>query len=110
MRRRFSLVAAGNTTNPSLIVLRSKGYEIRIEQEQDGRTSYMATKDGREFLGYSGPELLGLVALWENLGDDWNRQKPDVLGELLEVDTTLACRESSRDRKNAKKPGLGTFR
>ena len=83
MKPRFSLVAAGNTTNPSLMVLRSKGYELRIEQEQDGQTSYVATKKGREFLAYSAPELLGLVALWENLGDDWNRQKPDLLGELL---------------------------
>jgi hypothetical protein len=83
MKPQFSLVAAGNTTNPSLIVLRSKAYELRIEQEQDGQTSYVAAKDSREFLAYSAAELLGLVALWENLGDNWNRQKPDVLGELL---------------------------
>lgn len=81
----FSLVAAGNTYNPSLIVLRSKGYELRIEQDEEGRSVYLARKDGREFTGYSAPELLGLVTLWENLGDDWNRQKPDLLGELLEA-------------------------
>ena len=110
MKPQLSLVAAGNTTNPSLVVLRSKGYDLRVEQEKDGRTSYVATKDGREFLGYSGPELLGLVALWENLGDDWNSQKPDILGELLDVETPLACGAKSRDRTNAKKPGLGTLR
>ena len=92
MKTRFSLVAAGNTTNPSLIVLQSKGYELRLEQEQDGQTSYVAAKNGREFLAYSAPELLGLVALWENLGDDWNRQKPDVLGELLGGRRSLVSR------------------
>jgi hypothetical protein len=85
MKSRFNLIVAGNTTNPSLIVLRSKGYKLRIEQEKNGQTCYVATKDGQSFLAYSGPELLGLVALWENLGDDWNRQKPDVLGEILEA-------------------------
>ena len=92
MEPRFCLVAAGNTTNPSLIVLQSKGYQLRIGQEKDARTCYVATKEGREFFGYSGPELLGLVALWENLGDDWNRQKPDILGELLKTDTPLSSR------------------
>jgi hypothetical protein len=91
MESRFCLVAAGNTTNPSLFVLRSKGYELRVEQEKGGQTAYLASKDGREFLGYSGPELLGLVALWENLGDDWNRQKPDILGKLLEANAPLEC-------------------
>jgi hypothetical protein len=89
MKRRFSLVAAGNTTNPSLIVLRSKGYELRVEQEKEGQTAYVASKDGREFLGYSGPELLGLVALWECMGDNWNKQKPDILGELLKANAPL---------------------
>jgi hypothetical protein len=82
----FSLVAAGNTTNPALLVLRSKGYALQIEQEGDEATVYIARKDGREFLGYSAAELLGLVTLWENLGEDWNKQEPDVLTELLEVE------------------------
>jgi hypothetical protein len=35
-------------------------------------------------MAYSGPERLGLVVLWENLGEDWNQQKPDLLGELTD--------------------------
>jgi len=84
MKTQFSLGAAGNTTNPALLVLKTKGYELQIEQEGDEATVYVARRDGREFLGYSAPELLGLVTLWENLGDDWNKQEPDVLTELLD--------------------------
>ena len=35
-------------------------------------------------MAYSGPELLGLVDLWEHLGENWNQQKPDILGELYD--------------------------
>jgi hypothetical protein len=85
MSVQFSLVAAGNTYNPCLLVLQSKGYELQIEQDPVGQTLYRAQKDGREFLGYSAPELLGLVTLWENLGDNWNTQNPDLVGRLLEA-------------------------
>jgi hypothetical protein len=83
-KAQFSLVAAGNTANPALLVLKAKGYELQVEQEGDEATIYMARKDGREFLGYSAAELLGLVTLWENLGDDWNQQESDVLTALLD--------------------------
>jgi hypothetical protein len=76
-----SLVASGNTYNPCLIVLREKGYELWLEKG-DERSLWCARKDGQSFLAYSGPELLGLVALWEHFGEDWNRQQPDVLDEL----------------------------
>ena len=32
---------------------------------------------------YTGPELLGLVTLSENLGEDWNQQRPDISSELI---------------------------
>lgn len=64
-------------------MLRSKGYELWLEKAENG-SLWNARKNGRSFLAYSGPELLGLVTLWECLGDDWNRQQPDVLGELFE--------------------------
>ncbi len=88
METQFSLVAAGNTTNPALLVLKAKGCELQIEQEGDEATVYIARKDGREFLGYSAAEVLGLVTLWENLGDNWNKQEPDLLTELLDDKST----------------------
>jgi hypothetical protein len=78
-----SLVAAGNTYNPSLLVLRDKGYDLWLEQGEE-RLLWCARKGDQNFLAYSGPELLGLVALWEHLGENWNQQSPDLFGELID--------------------------
>ena len=78
-----SLVASGNTYNPCLIVLREMGYDLALESGTNG-SLWCAKKGDQRFLAYSGPELLGLVALWERFGTDWNRQTPDILGELAE--------------------------
>jgi hypothetical protein len=77
----FYLAAAGNTTNPCLNVLREKGYELWREEQND-MTLWFARQDSRQFLAYSPAELLGLVALWEHYGDDWNHQEPDVYESL----------------------------
>ena len=67
------LVASGNTHNPSLIVLRQKGYELWLEKDEKG-SLWCAKKEDQSFLAYTGPELLGLVVLWEHLGKNWNQQ------------------------------------
>jgi hypothetical protein len=77
------LVASGNTYNPSLIVLRKRGYEVWLEKGDDG-SLWCARKGSQTFLAYTGPELLGLVTLWEELGSNWNQQQPDIYAELLE--------------------------
>ncbi len=77
------LIAYGNTYNPSLLVLREKGYDLWIEEGQNSNQWY-ASKGSQSFLAYSGPELLGLVVLWETLGENWNQQEPNVLGALLD--------------------------
>jgi hypothetical protein len=33
---------------------------------------------------YTGPELLGLVVLSENLGEVWNQKLPDLYSELID--------------------------
>jgi hypothetical protein len=78
-----SLVASGNTYNPSLIVLRSKGYDVWLEKGENG-SLWCAKKGDQSFLAYTGPELLGLAVLWESLGEDWNQQKPDLYSELID--------------------------
>lgn len=83
MRLEKSLVASGNTYNPCLIVLRNKGYDLWLEKGEE-QTLWCARKGDQSFLAYSGPELLGLVVLGEQLGDDWNQQKPDIYEELIE--------------------------
>jgi hypothetical protein len=77
------LVASGNTYNPSLIALRQKGYELWLEKGDSG-SLWCASKGEQSFLAYSGPELLGLVALWEHFGKNWNQQLPDIYNELLD--------------------------
>ena len=79
-----SLVAAGNTYNPSLIVLQKKGYELWLERGAEDGTLWHARKGDQSFLAYTGPELLGLVVLWEELGQNWNQQVPDIYGDLVE--------------------------
>jgi hypothetical protein len=76
-----SLVAAGNTYNPCLIVLRQKGYALSVDAGNDA-VLWSAKKGSHQFTGYSPPELLGLVVMWEHLSKDWNQQTPDILGEL----------------------------
>ncbi len=83
MQAHATLVASGNTYNPSLVVLRSKGYDLWLEEGENG-SLWCAKKGDRSFLAYTGPELLGLVTLWEHLGENWNQQKPDIYSELLD--------------------------
>lgn len=82
-----SLVASGNTYNASLLVLRQKGYELWLERGENG-LALVCAKGRQDVPGihgpYTGPELLGLVVLWENLGENWNQQSPDIYGELME--------------------------
>jgi hypothetical protein len=73
----------GQHLNPSLIVLRQKGYDLWLEKAENG-SLWCAKKGEQSFMAYTGPELLGLVVLWENLGENWNQQQPDVYGELID--------------------------
>lgn len=84
MQVQSCFVASGNTYNPSLLVLRRKGYQLWLEKGDNG-SLWCAKKGDKSFLGYTGPELLGLVTLWEQLGEDWNQQTPDIYGELVDA-------------------------
>lgn len=77
-----SLIAAGNTYNPCLIILKSKGYSIWAE-ESDENVLWSASRNGNRLSGYSPPELLGIVVLWETYGENWNQQQPNVIAEVL---------------------------
>jgi hypothetical protein len=65
-----SLVASGNTFHPSLIVLLDEGYDLWLEKADHGSSLWCATKGEHRFLAYSGPNLLGLIVLWEHLGEN----------------------------------------
>jgi len=78
-----NLVAAGNTYNPCLLLLRDKGYQLSAEESGE-RLLWNARKGDHAFMAYSPPELLGIVVLWESFGEDWNKQYPNLIGELCE--------------------------
>lgn len=71
--RKVRIASSGNTANHALEALRSKGYSVVLypDASEDGMNSYWATQDGRDFIGSDPVEVLGLVALWEQFGDDW---------------------------------------
>jgi len=64
-------------------VLRQKGCDLWLEKGENG-SLWCAKKGEQSFMAYTGPELRGLAVLWENLGENWNQQQPDVYGELID--------------------------
>lgn len=86
--RKLSIRIAGNTQNPVLMALRAKGYRLWIEPDEDPDCEFEdwnAEKDGRYFSATNPLELLGLVAMQEVRGDDWQAEldDPDIYDELL---------------------------
>jgi hypothetical protein len=83
----FRLADAGNTWNPALLVIREKGYGVYRwpTGEKDACDDLVAIKDGRAFFAQNPVSLLGLIAMWERLGDGWRTQGyPDEDGRILD--------------------------
>jgi hypothetical protein len=72
--RRLSIRIAGNTMTPCLRVIVSKGYEVahHVDSASGERDLPLwdAEKEGRCFSATGVAELLGLIAMWEQRGDD----------------------------------------
>jgi hypothetical protein len=77
---KFRLSEAGNTVNPALLILQSKGYEIGFEQGEgeDGGETWWAEKDDNLFTASDGLSLLGLVSIWENRGNNWQTKENET--------------------------------
>lgn len=75
-----------NTYDPALFVLRKKGYRVWVEPGgAEGESGgWRAEKDGRDFYASDPLRLLGLIALWEQRGDDWQLSAgdPDLYDEI----------------------------
>jgi hypothetical protein len=82
MKTPVNIVAAGNTHNPCLLLLKRKGYQLQAE-ESGGQVLWTAGKDDNTYLAYSPPELLGIVILGESLGNEWNQQQPNLISDIL---------------------------
>jgi hypothetical protein len=64
---------AGNTWYPSLHVILNKGYEVaRTESIEDSAFAslFVAKKQGNSFIANDSLSLLGLISIWESLGDN----------------------------------------
>lgn len=80
--------------NPALLAIQNKGFELGIypptydegeEKGDDGEIGFwFARKSGREFIAGDPLSLLGLVAIWEERGDNWDfRNDHDIYDEVL---------------------------
>ena len=78
---RVSIRIAGNTEIPSLLALQTKGYALKLWRCKSHDDEYLqnfdAEKDGCIFSATTAEELLGLVAMWEVRGDDWQKQRSE---------------------------------
>lgn len=91
---RFSLRIAGNTTIPAVHTLKTKGYTIIHYYVQNAagelHGQWEAEKNGYWFSATSPEEVLGLIALWEVRGNEWQtrpgeREFYDQLVELAPI-------------------------
>jgi hypothetical protein len=84
--RKLRLVDAGNAESPALAVIIAKGYTVYLLP--DDRDEYLgdfwAIKEGRDFIASDPLRLLGLIALWEYTGDDWQALKGDFYRQVID--------------------------
>ncbi len=71
----MSLGSAGNTNGPALYILEVlKGYTMIFDcDDESDYFQWVAVKGEQQFFGCSPEEVLGLVGIYEALGDDWNQ-------------------------------------
>jgi len=68
---KLSIRIAGNTMAPCAAVIEAKGYAISHYYSEAEVPFWDAEKEGRRFSADSAEALLGLIAMWEQRGDDW---------------------------------------
>ncbi|HLM53169.1 MAG TPA: hypothetical protein VK325_06200 [Pseudoxanthomonas sp.] len=67
---------AANTYDWALTIIESKGYKIFLypDRREGYYGDFWAIKGNREFIGDDPLRLLGVICLWETLGDNWQTQ------------------------------------
>jgi hypothetical protein len=84
--RKLRLADAGNTRDPALAVIIAKGYQVYFLPDSDEELfgNFWAIKEGRDFIASDPRSLLGLIALWEHTGDDWQALEGDFYDEIID--------------------------
>jgi hypothetical protein len=54
-----------------------------VEELDSQLLLWCAERAGNTFAGHSPEELLGVVAMGEQLGEGWDQQQPDLLSQVL---------------------------
>ena len=81
----FRLSELHDVSDVAIITLGERGYRVWWEaSERPSADDWWAEKEGREFVAKSPLGLLGLVALWESRGDEWQKRagEPELLERL----------------------------
>lgn len=73
----MGLRIAMNTFEPALDIIKDKGFLIScdISKENDNYNEWVAIKDDFEISATNPVELLGLVLIYENFGEDWLKKQ-----------------------------------
>ena len=82
---RFVLAAAGNVVVPAFLILRDKGFTLKCKPGLGAeREVWTATKRELSFVGDGPLELLGLVAIYEARGTQWQAPDDEIEAFLAE--------------------------
>lgn len=84
--RTLRLADAGNTQDPVLAVIIAKGYAVFLlpDERDEYLGNFWAIKDGRDFIASDPLRLLGLIALWEHTGDEWQTLKGRYYRQIVD--------------------------
>jgi len=98
----MKIAYAGNTENPAVLVLLSKGYTVTCrlytptDAFPDGQSELVAEKDGNIFMASDGPSLLGIVMIGELRGPNWQTrfEEGETFFDPPHRNDCPCCRES----------------
>lgn len=79
MTKKFSLSSAGNTLAPAYLALLHKGYDVQFSRDED-REWWHAENEAGYFSAEDPLTLLGLIALYETRGEEWQASDEQVEG------------------------------
>lgn len=90
---------AMNTYNSALRIIKSKGYKIFLypDSREEYYGDYWATKNGRDFIGGDPLRLLGVISIWENLGDDWRGSSQLPEEDIYDQIASISFPDSPKD-------------
>jgi hypothetical protein len=65
-----------NTYDSALLVLQNRGYKVWLEPSEDDSElgTWWASRNEADFAAFDPLRLLGLVAMWEQRGNQWQRE------------------------------------